>query len=519
MKVIQFFLPRLEYVLLIALFWSIASSGPKILNFDGDLPRHLLLGRLIRETKSVPLTDTFSFRTAGFPAIPHEWLSQVIFSMANDMFGLNGVVLLTALLVSATWAIVYREASRRSTNLFVNLAVTATGMAVSMLHVLPRPHLFTYLFTALWILVLERLKKDKPNVWWLLPVLMLLWVNLHGMFVVGVVIWGIYLIGNLLENLSRSWLTHSSTRSMLIGGVLSLVATLFSPSGVRVWESIISLGSNAYITSRIPEYQSANFHMPETWPFILLLVVAVVGFARSGNRTTWTHILLVASFAALALYTSRMIPLFAIVAVPVVAMSLSEWINHDFPNSRFVTIDRNFSNINVSSNGLIWLFVGFIVAALIFKAGGTIDPQGKGNRFDSSFFPVLAVDWLNSHPQQGHMFNEFDWGGYLLLKLVPRQQIFMDGHTHIYGETLTREYESVVTLGQGWQNILDTYQVTWAIVRINAPIAQALQNAGWEKVYQDGTTIILKRLPFTEAAGERSLAAYHFWLINSSTGS
>ncbi|HSJ85724.1 MAG TPA: hypothetical protein VK909_00850 [Anaerolineales bacterium] len=491
MKLIQFLLPRLEYVLFIAVFWGIAASGPKLLNFDGDLPRHLLVGQLIRETKRIPLTDTFSFRTQGFPAIPHEWLSQVILSITNDVFGLSGVVLLTALIVMVTWAIVYGEGSRRSTNLFTNLAVTATGIAASMLHVLPRPHLFTYLFTALWIVVLERINKDKPNAWWLLPALMLLWVNLHGMFVLGIMIWGIYLIGSLLENPSRSWLADPSTRAMLLGGVFSGIATFISPSGIHIWASIISLGSNAYITSRIPEYQSANFHLPETWPFILLVVLAIISLARNANKTLWTYVLLVSSFAAFALYSSRMIPLFAIIAVPVVSKSVSEWVHQEYPNSRFSIVERNFSKLNSSSDGLIWPFVIFIAMVFILKSGGTIDPQGRGNRFDSSFFPVQAVDWLNSHPQQGHMFNEFDWGGYLLLNLHPRRQIFMDGHTHIYGEALTREYETVITSGSGWQAILDKYRIQWAILRTNAYVARSLEAVGWKIVYQDDTAVIL----------------------------
>ena len=492
-KLTKLLIPRLEYVLLMALFWGISASGPKILNFDGDLPRHLLLGQLIRETSNVPLTDTFSFRTEGFPAIPHEWLSQVIFSIANDIFGLSGVVLLTALIVTVTWAIVYGVASRRSDHLLITLLVTAIGIGASMIHILPRPHLFTYLFTALWIVLLEQLNKDKPNFWWLLPILMVVWVNMHGMFVLGIIIWGIYLVGSLLDNPSRTWLTNPSTKSMLIGGALAILATFLSPSGTNIWESIASLGSNAYITSRIPEYQTANFHQPETWPFILLLTLAIVGFARSANKSSWTDILLASSFAAIALYTSRMIPLFAIVIVPLVARSLSDWITQDFPNSRFSVIEKNFSKLNSSSNGIIWLFVLFIGVALIFKTGGTVDPQGKGNAFDSRFFPVEAVTWLNSHPQRGHMFNEFDWGGYLLLNLVPRQQIFMDGHTHIYGEALTREYETVVTLGRDWQQILDKYQIHWAIVRANSPIAHGLENIGWKTIYGDDTTIILKR--------------------------
>jgi len=280
---------------------------------------------------------------------------------------------------------------------------------------------------------------------------------------------------------------------MLLGGILSLFATFLSPSGIKIWGAIASLGSNTYITSRIPEYQSANFHMPETWPFILLLMLTIIGFARNTNKTSWIHILLAASFAAIALYTSRMIPLFAIIAVPIAASSLSNWVNLEFPDSRFMDIEKNISKINASSNGAIWLFVIFVTIALIFKSGKAIDPQGKGNTFDERFFPVQAVTWLNSHTQQGHMFNEFDWGGYLLLKLVPHQQIFMDGHTHIYGEALTREYETVVTQGNDWQKILDKYQIEWAIVRVNSTIARGLEGQQWKIIYQDDTTTVLHK--------------------------
>ncbi len=77
MRMIRFFLPRIEYVLLAAIFVGIAVSGPRILNLDGDLPRHLLTGHLILQTHHVPTTDIFSFRTIGYPSVPHEWMSQV----------------------------------------------------------------------------------------------------------------------------------------------------------------------------------------------------------------------------------------------------------------------------------------------------------------------------------------------------------------------------------------------------------------------------------------------------------
>jgi hypothetical protein len=492
MKFIRFFIPRIEYILFTALFWSITASGPKILNFDGDLPRHLLMGKLILQNRHVSTVDIFSFRTEGYPSIPHEWLSQVIFAGVYQSLGLNGIVLITAFIIMLVWAVVFHVSINKSDSLFSSLLFTALAAGASQIHVLPRPHIFTYLLTAIWIVMLERIDKDHNKAWWTLPILMLVWVNLHGMFILGIILWGIYLVGSFLDNPSRAWFSNTKTRSMIFAGTLSLAATFLSPSGFHIWGAIASLGSNSYITSKIPEYQSANFHLPETWPFILILLFTITGFARA-NKIGWTPILLTVTFTFLALYTSRMIPLFAIVITPVTAETIAKWIREEFPQSRFATFEGRIAQTNLSANGWIWVALVVIGTAILLQSGNTISPDGKSNIFDEHFFPVDAVDWLEAHPQNGHMFNEFDWGGYILLRLWPGQQIFMDGHTHIYGEQLTREYERVITLGDGWENILDRYQVEWAILWSGSLLAQELQNSNWETLHQDDTAVILRK--------------------------
>jgi hypothetical protein len=202
---------------------------------------------------------------------------------------------------------------------------------------------------------------------------------------------------------------------------------------------------------------------------------------------------LTAAFAAIALYTSRMLPLFAIVAVPIIAKNVTEMIQQEYSGSRFFAIEKNFAALNATSNGWVWLLVVPIAVTAIFASGGTTDPGRIGNVFHESFFPVQAVEWLNENPQDGHMFNEFDWGGYLLLELSPRQRIFMDGHTHIYGEALTREYEDIVTQRDGWQQILEKYDIQWVIVRKGSGVAQSLAEMSWEALYQDATTVILRK--------------------------
>ena len=494
MRLINFFLPRLERIFFAAIFFGIAAGGHRLLNFDGDLPRHLLMGGLILQTRSVPTVDVFSFRTTGFPGIPHEWLSQVVFAGAYEWLGLNGVVLLAALIMMLVWMVVFQETHFQSRSLFFSLLFTALAAGASQIHVLPRPHIFTYLLTAIWIALLERVDKKSLSKWWLFPLLMLFWVNLHGMFALGIILWGIYLAGSFLDQPSRAWFLERKTKFMLFAGASSLAAAFFSPSGVHIWETIISLGSNAYITSKITEYQSANFHQPETWLFLALLLLTMTGFARAKN-IGWTHILLTVAFAFLALYTSRMIPLFAVVVAPVTAKAFAEWIRQEHPQSRFATFEGRIAQTNSSANGWVWILVVVLGTAFLFQRGIALDAEGKGNVFAEPFFPVRAVDWLEDNPQAGRMFNEFDWGGYLLLRLWPREQIFMDGHTHIYGEALTREYEQVATLSPGWEDVFEKYDIAWAILRFANPVEEALSARGWREVYRDETAVILKREP------------------------
>lgn len=494
MRLINFFLPRLEHIFFAALFFGIAAGGHRLLNFDGDLPRHLLMGELILQTRSVPTVDVFSFRTNGFPGIPHEWLSQIIFAGMYEWLGLNGVVLLVASIIMLVWMAVFREAYSQSRSLFFSLFFTVLAAGASQIHVLPRPHIFTYLLTGVWVALLEHVDKKDPSKWWLFPLLMLIWVNLHGMFVLGVILWGIYLAGSFLDKPSRAWFTERKTKFMLLAGTSSLIATFFSPSGIHIWETIVSLGSNAYITSKITEYQSANFHLTETWLFLALLLLTITGFARVKN-IGWTHILLTVVFAFLALYTGRMIPLFAIVVASVTATAFAEWIREEYPQSRFAAFEGKITQTNSSANGWIWILLVVLGTVLLLQQGITLDAEGQGNVFDGQFFPVRAVDWLESNPQEGRMFNEFDWGGYILLRLWPGQQIFMDGHTHIYGEALTREYEQVATLNPGWEDVFEKYDITWAILRAANPVEEALSARGWREVYRDETAVILRREP------------------------
>ncbi|HAV76765.1 MAG TPA: hypothetical protein DCX53_05355, partial [Anaerolineae bacterium] len=136
--------------------------------------------------------------------------------------------------------------------------------------------------------------------------------------------------------------------------------------------------------------------------------------------------------------------------------------------------------------GTIFNFVA--VVAILFAT-----QPNPSDRFDSRVFPVDATQWLIENPQEGNMFNFFTWGGYILYRLWPEQQVFIDGQTDFYGEALSREYVQVESLGEGWEDILTKYNVEWVIIQPEQPLVNGLLEKSWNVLYQDSTAVILHK--------------------------
>ncbi|MRR30549.1 hypothetical protein EG834_09565, partial [bacterium] len=205
-------------------FFMVLISGPQLMNADGDLGRHLTIGRYILATGDIPVRDLFSHTMAGQPLTPHEWLSQVIFAQADQWMGLNGVILVCALIIATTFRFVFTLARQEGLTLGATLSVILLAMLASTTHWLSRPHLFTFLLLAIWMAVLQQMRKGKGKRWWLLPVLMLFWANLHGAFIAGFVTWAIYGVGILFDTLHHDIpkdevLPPRFWRNYLLGGV------------------------------------------------------------------------------------------------------------------------------------------------------------------------------------------------------------------------------------------------------------------------------------------------------------
>jgi hypothetical protein len=482
---IRSFLPRLNALLFMILFLSALTLGPRMLNIDGDLPRHLLMGKFVLETGPPPDEEIFSYIYENRPYTPQEWLAGVLYYSAYLLLGLNGVVLLAAIMIAATFSVLYAELVAQDAPKTATFLLFLLGALVTSIHWITRPHLFTMLFLAIWIILLDRLSRGNFMNLWIFPVLMVFWANMHGEFIAGLLVLIAYIAGwtwTYLFNRSTTDL-HTGKRLLLIF-FLCLAASMISPAGFRTWEIVFGYVTNRYLLSRIAETRPPDFTQAEYWPLLIMLGISLFFLITKKVRFASAHFLLLAGFGLMSLLSARNAHLAGVVFPFVLASAV-----------RGRTVFQPLKNIEAIiqrmdrevSGSILPMILTVLISSLVITG-----PSAGSNRFEPSVFPVEAVRWLESNPQSGRMFNAFDWGGYILLHLWPEQKTFIESHTDVTGEA-TQKYETVVTLQEGWQDIFEQYNIAWAIVPPEWGLTKELNAQGWKTVYQDQTAVILVR--------------------------
>ncbi|HAV76766.1 MAG TPA: hypothetical protein DCX53_05360, partial [Anaerolineae bacterium] len=309
----NYIMPRIQDVLFVAIFLSALLQGSSMLNTDGDIGRHITIGTYMLEHRQIPTQDVFSHTMKGERIVPHEWLAQLAFAGVHALAGLSGVVILTSFLISLTFTLVYRMVLNRNVPRIIAFLIVLLAAFASGLHWLTRPHIFTFLFAAVWVYLLENNKTKL----WLFPLTMTLWANTHGAFIAGFAIWGAYFAGWLWGLLNKDDTKSSGVRLGVIG-ITSLAATFINPAGWRLWDTSVGYFGSRFLVDKTLEYQSPDFHISSTLPFLAMLVLYFMMFGF-GGKLRMREAFLVAGWGALSLYNARNIPIFAIVTAPLLA--------------------------------------------------------------------------------------------------------------------------------------------------------------------------------------------------------
>jgi hypothetical protein len=446
---------------------------------DPDVWWHLKTGQYIAEHRSVPRTDPFSYTRAGQPWVAHEWLSELLLYEIDRAMGWGGLIPIFAAVLTAAFFVLYLRCG--SSTYIAGVATLVAAWATVPLWGV-RPQVLSLFLTSLWLLILGRSERNPKLLWWTLP-LTLLWVNLHAGFAVGLALSALYLAGEWIERaLGRSPQRPSGPRIAPLIFLLDLLIVPLNPNGLRMFSYPFETLRSSAMQKYIAEWASPNFHHPEYWPFLLIVLAtfAALSWSRLELRSRDLLLLLVSLYAALV--SIRLIPLFVLIAVPLVAMQLGDWPRSDGRRPQPIA--------STLLNALILLAMAAFAVVHIAQVIQR-QPQVEIERF-----PARAVAFLQNHPPSGRIFNHYDWGGYLIWKLYPSTPVFIDGRADLYGQQLFDQFAETYQFKGAWQQTLQQWNIDTVIVPTDSPLATGLRSShGWTVSYEDPQAVVATALP------------------------
>jgi len=477
--------PTLGAALLYVLFFSFG-----LLQFtDPDYWWHLRTGRLIVDTGSVPHHDPFSFTAAGSRWVTHEWLSEVIIYRVESAVGYVGNSILFSLVALAALFVMHRLLLKLGLSPRLALVVVAFGGVMGLRYWTVRPLVFTWLLVAIFLYTLYMYHRDGKGRLWHLPLLMLLWANLHAGYVMGLVLLTLWVAAMAAER--ALWHERRDLRGPALTLVASFAATAVNPNGLALLTYPLTyLAPGNAILGLVSEWRSPDFHQPTHLPLALgIIVLVAVGAMGSGRNLFRLGLALLFTF--FALQSSRHQPLFALTFMLVVGDALVERWAWARRRDQEPSAARGYPALNWSL-----LAMAVLTALVVVPRLPTAQVHEAANTGGAPPYPVEGAEFIRQHYPEARMFNSFLWGGYLINALYPEQRVFIDGRLDMYGDALVEEYMDVVSIQSDWQAILDKYGVDLVIIERESALATVLRESpAWLPAFSADAEEVFVRAP------------------------
>ncbi|MFO8080309.1 MAG: hypothetical protein R6V07_08395 [Armatimonadota bacterium] len=455
-----------------------------------DIWWHIAAGEWMVHSRQIPHEDPFTWTREGEPWTAHEWAWELPMYALYSRWGHDGLMVLRVLVAGAAGALLAWLCLRRGAPPLAVIAVGALAIFAARPLFNDRPQIATTaLFVAMLCLIQQA--EDGKERWLLIgaPLLMIPWVNIHGGFIYGPALIGLYALCKVPAWL-RQWKGGTLTpRPRYVLGALGLaaVACLANPNGIEgaVYPLEYVAGGHTWHQSVITEYESPNFS-GRTFAILGYLIVATMAtLAASGRRSTLWDVALTAIFLYTALKWQRNAALFAFAVAPVLALHAGDLLDRVSSSARRPATDREPSRL------VAWT----ILAALVVSMAVSVPSAAR--RADEVFrgdMPVECVQYIKDNGIEGRMFNTYRWGGYLTWHLWPEQQVMVDGRADVLGRELVMDWQRAHQLDEGWEQVLDDYEIDWAIISAGAPLARALDlHPKWRLACEEETARLFVR--------------------------
>lgn len=457
---------------------------------ENDIWWHLKTGQMLCERGGwPPATDVFAYTSSDTVWHNHEWLSQVAmwqaYSMADEDGGLRLVIFVKALLLAATFLVVLRLAALRAGDITLAALLALAAISISRFSMHARPPVISFLFGAvyLWLLYGAYWSYDDRRVRWtrlgVAMGLMLLWVNLHGGFLMGLVLIALFSAGAFVDGMIP-WLREGRrepfwqvrgvrmARDFAICWGACVFISFLNPSGVMVYGMFFRVMGDPALVASISELQPPPMGLAHAFEAVIIAFVVVGGLARRRLPSAVDYFLLV-FFLHQSLLHVRHLPLFAITAIPILSWQLRGfyddlkplWRKYWRPAFAIVTVLAAVWLVSVRRPGKMRSALSSNIT-LARHAGAAFDPRG---------YPGQICDFLIANRIPGRMFNEVNFAGYLIWRLSPEtHKVFTDSRFDIFSgdylgiaNAITGGIETV-SGRQVWREFLDDWDINLIII-------------------------------------------------------
>jgi hypothetical protein len=368
-----------------------------------------------------------------------------------------------------------------------------------------RPQIVSFFLTALFAYVLDRHKRHNGRLLPWLPLIVLLWANVHGGYAIAFILMLCYVAGEganlLLAHREDPVLSGRQLLHLLLVMGLCFLVVIINPNMWQMWLYPFRTVGIGILRDFIQEWQSPDFHLAWQQPFVLLLLLTVLALTRSDRRADFTDLALLAVWTIWALLAARNIAIFAIVAVPIFVRygtaawerQLEDWREVEWAQPLLRGAGQPMAS-GRTLRLLNWLLLALITIAALIKIYMPLAP-GAMEEATRESLPVDAVAYVQNQRPPGPIFNSYNWGGYLIFTLWPDYLVFVDGRTDLYDDDFLHQYLSIYVADDGWQASLDEYGIQLVIVEANSVLAKFLRiDLQWQEAYRDQMAVVFTRL-------------------------
>ena len=434
-----------------------------------DLTYQLRAGAEILAARAIPQVDTWTFTAADLPWFDQQWGAQVLLASTYDVAGWTGLAVLRAALVASIFASVFLVARQAGLANRTASWLTLGAFAIAAPALALRPQLFGMTLFALVLLALSQ-RQAHPRVSWVIPLLVLLWANLHGSFFLGPLAVGLTWLADVQRGIQRP-------HRLLPVALLSIVAACITPFGPAVWSYAVGLSTDPDVTRRITEWQRTSVTSAAGLLFHASVLGVVVLLVRRRPAVGWPMLLWLAVFAGIGAYAVRGIAWWPLAAVPVVAaLTASGW-----PHGIERPGTRGMQRLNAILAGALLL-----AGTALLPIWRPMDPRtGTPQGLVTDAPPGVTASLRETARPGDRLFNPQSWGSWVEFA-VPGIKVAIDSRIELFPATAWADYDAVRAGAPGWEAILERWGVTLVTLEPEElAMEQRLLGAGWTRVHAD----------------------------------